>query len=109
MNAIAQWILANPTEALALVSAGVSLVVAGLSKLPWLGVPEAKLRRWLTTVVVAVVTGVATEWMAPPFEWGNAAATVLALLGGATVVYRAIKWLREWLRKMLKHEEKPVE
>jgi len=98
MNAIAQWILANPTEALALVSAGVALVVAGLSKLPWLGVPEAKLRRWLTTVVVAVVTGVATEWLSPPFEWGKAFTLVLGALGGATAIYRAVKWLLSLMR-----------
>lgn len=98
MDAIARWILANPAEALALLSSVVALIVAALTRIPWLKVPEAKLRRWLTTVLVAIVTGLATEWLSPPFEWGKAFAWVLAALGGATAIYRAVKWVISQLK-----------
>lgn len=93
MDAIAKWLLANPAEALSIISALVVLIVAGLSKLPWLKVPEAAMRRWLTTVLVAVLVGLATEWLSPPFEIGKAVTVTLATLGGATAVFRAVKWL----------------
>lgn len=93
MDALAKWILANPAETLTVVSSLVALLVAALSKLPWLRVPEASLGRWLTTVAAAIVTGLATEWLAPPFEWGKALTWVLATLGGATAVYRSVKWI----------------
>ena len=93
LNELMRLILANPGEALGIVSALVALIVAGLSKLPWLKVPEAKLRRWLTTVLCAVLVGLATEWLAPPFEVGKAFAVTLATLGGATAVFRAVKFV----------------
>ncbi len=93
LNAIAKWILANPAEALGIVSALVALIVAALSKFPWLKVPQAAIRRWLTTVLAAILVGFATEWLAPPFEIAKAFAMTLATLGGATAVFRAVKWL----------------
>ena len=99
LDQLAKLILANPAEALGVVSALVALIVAGVSKLPWLKVPEAKLRRWLTTVLCAVAAGLATEWLQPPFEWPKAFATILALLGGATCLFRAAKWLRAQFAK----------
>jgi hypothetical protein len=47
---------------------------------------------------LAVVTGCATEWLAPPFSAGKAFANVLALLGGATALFRAVKWLLAHLK-----------
>ena len=99
MDALAKWLLANPAEALSIVSALVVLIVAGLSKLPWLKVPEAAMKRWLTTVLCAVLVGLATEWLSPPFEIGKAFAFTLATLGGATAVFRAVKWALAQLTK----------
>ncbi len=98
MDQLADWLLANPAEALSIVSALVALLVAALSKLPWLKVPEAALRRWLTTVLAAILVGLATEWLAPPFEIGKALTVTLAALGGATCLFRAVKWLLAHLK-----------
>lgn len=93
MDALAKLILANPTEAFGIVSALVTLVVWAVTRIPWLAVPEATLRRWATTVVTAVLVGLATEWLAPPFEWQVALKTIFALLGGSLCIYRAVKWI----------------
>jgi len=93
LDALAKLIVANPAEALGLASALVTLIVWGVSRIPHLSVPEASVKRWATQVVVAALTALATEWLAPPFEWQKAVSAFLALLGGSLVIFRAAKWL----------------
>jgi ABC-type thiamin/hydroxymethylpyrimidine transport system permease subunit len=94
LDSFAHWILANPTEAVGFAgSILLPLLVWLVSKIPWFKVPEAAIRRWGATVIGAILAGLATEWLAPPFEVGKALSIMLATLGGATVLFRAVKWL----------------
>lgn len=99
MDSLANFILANPAEALGIVSAFVSLLVWVVSKQKWFKVPERKLRRWGATVFTTVLVGLATEWLAPPFEIGKAAMSIFALLGGSLAIFRMVKWIIEKLKE----------
>ena len=100
LDAIAKWVLANPAEALGYAGAIVLPALVWLvSKQKWFAVPEADIRRWGATVLGAILVGLATEQLTPPFEIGKALTVMLVALGGATCIFRAFKYLLAQIAK----------